>query len=368
MGDTGSVESARNASLESPADVGPMTADVSRIAVSVIMPVLNEGRHLRAAVHRVLGQHWPGRLEVILSVGPSHDDTSEIAAALERSDPRVVLVANPSGRTPDALNRAVEVATGDVIVRVDGHAEIGDDYLATAVATLLETGADNVGGIMDARGVTTFERAVAVAMKSPVGVGNSRFHVGGEAGPSDTVYLGAFRADTIRRIGGYDTRYTRAQDWELNHRIRESGGLVYFTPKLKVVYRPRSSVRSLARQYYDYGRWRRVVARRHRGTINARYLAAPSMVIGVAGAVILGAWRPEALAVPGAYLAGTILAGVHISRAEPQQVRALTPLVLMTMHWSWGVGFLFSPRQLSVATGDAREGTSAVSDEVGGAE
>lgn len=331
----------------------PKAAGAPNVAVSVIMPVLNEGRHLRAAVRRVLEQQWPGRLEVIVSVGPSRDDTMEIASALADEDPRVIVVSNPSGRTPDALNRAVEVATGDVIVRVDGHAEIADDYIATAVATLLETGADNVGGIMDARGVTPFERAVAVAMKSPVGVGNSRFHVGGRAGPAETVYLGAFRAETIRKIGGYDTRYTRAQDWELNHRIRMAGGLVYFTPELKVVYRPRSTVRSLARQYHDYGRWRRVVARRHRGTINARYLAAPAMVIGVGSAALVGVWRPESLVIPGAYLAGTILAGTYISRAEPLRVRALTPLVLMTMHWSWGLGFLLSSRKLSRSTGDS---------------
>ena len=178
------MDSAPEAPDDGPADAMSATTDASRIAVSVIMPVLNEGRHLRAAVRRVLGQEWPGRLEVILSVGPSRDDTDEIAAALAEEDPRVVVVANPSGRTPDALNRAVDAATGEVIVRVDGHAEIADDYIATAVATLLETGADNVGGMMDARGITTFERAVAVAMKSPVGVGNSRFHVGGEAGPT----------------------------------------------------------------------------------------------------------------------------------------------------------------------------------------
>src|SRR5690606_23487191 len=104
-----------------------------------------------------------------------------------------------------------------------GHAEIPADYISTAVRVLTETGADNVGGIMDAQGVTAFQRAVAVAMKSPLGVGNSRFHVGGDAGPADTVYLGAFRRTALQRVGGYDRRYARAQDWEMNHRIRESG-------------------------------------------------------------------------------------------------------------------------------------------------
>lgn len=316
------------------------------LSVSVIIPVLDEERHLREAVAMVLAQDWPHELQVVLAVGPSQDRTEDIAADLAAADPRITVVPNPSGRTPDALNAAVEVAEGDVVVRVDGHSEIPVDYISTAVRVLTETGADNVGGIMDAQGVTPFQRAVAVAMRSPLGVGNSRFHVGGEAGPADTVYLGAFRRSALQRVGGYDPRYARAQDWEMNHRIRESGGLVYFTPDLRVTYRPRATTKTLAKQYFLYGRWRRVVARSHQGTINARYLAAPMMVTGVGGATALGLFWTPALVVPAAYLVGTAAAGLAISRGEDWQVRLRSPGILATMHWSWGVGFLTSPRSL----------------------
>lgn len=315
-------------------------------AVSVIIPILNEERHLRDAVTMVLTQDWRGPLQVVLAVGPSRDRTREVARELAATDPRVVVIDNPSGRTPDALNAAIAVADGDVIVRVDGHAEIPPDYISTAVATLVEYGADNVGGIMDAQGVTPFQRAVAVAMRSPIGVGASRFHVGGQAGPADTVYLGTFRRSALERVGGYDRRYERAQDWEMNHRIRQSGGLVYFTPSLRVTYRPRANVTALAKQYFLYGRWRRVVARSHPKTLNFRYLAAPAMVLGVGGLAALSPfWRPAA-AVPGAYLAATALAGMVISRHEPWPVRARTPVALATMHWSWGLGFITAPRDL----------------------
>lgn len=314
--------------------------------VSVIIPVLNEERHLRDAVAMVLAQDWAGPLEVVLAVGPSSDRTEEIAADLARGDDRIVVVDNPSGRTPDALNAAIRAARGEVIVRVDGHAEIPRDYISTAVDVLERTGADNVGGIMDAQGVTDFQRAVALAMRSPVGVGNSRFHVGGQAGPADTVYLGVFRRSALERVGGYDPRYERAQDWEMNHRIRQSGGLVFFTPDLKVTYRPRASVKALARQYFLYGRWRRVVARTHEGTINARYLAAPAMVAGVGGSTLVGLlWRP-ALAVPAAYALITTAAALAISRREDPGVRLRVPVVLGVMHWSWGIGFLSSPSDL----------------------
>jgi glycosyltransferase involved in cell wall biosynthesis len=288
----------------------------------------------------VLDQDWSGDLEVVLALGPSRDRTDAVARELADADPRVTLVRNPSGRTPDGLNAALAGSSGDVVVRVDGHAEIPTAYVSRAVAELEATGADNVGGTMDAQGVTPFERAVACAMRSPLGVGASRFHTGGSAGEVDTVYLGAFRRAALERVGGYDPRFTRAQDWELNHRVRATGGIVWFTPDLRVTYRPRATVPALARQYFQYGQWRRVVAGRHRGTINARYLAAPAMVVGTTAATLLGlAWRP-ALVVPAAYAAAVAVGGAVISRGEPLATRVLTGPALATMHWSWGAGFL----------------------------
>lgn len=310
--------------------------------VSVVIPVLDEGRHLRDAVAQVLAQVYAGELEVVLALGPSTDDTDVVAAELVASDPRVRTVANPTGRTPAALNAAIGAARHDIIVRVDGHAEIPTDYVATAVRTLAQTGADNVGGLMKAVGRTAFEKAVACAMRSRIGVGGGTFHVGGGAGPVDTVYLGAFRRSALDRVGGYDERYTRTQDWHLNLKLRQSGGTVWFTPDMEVVYRPRSSAKALAKQYFQYGHWRRVVAREHPETVNARYLAPPVMVVGVTASTLVALAWPPALLVPAAYIVGIAGGGVGISRGERPRTRLLTPIALATMHWSWGVGFLTS--------------------------
>ncbi|MGW5239956.1 glycosyltransferase family 2 protein [Monashia sp. NPDC004114] len=323
-----------------------VTTDVTP-PVSVIMPLLNEERHLRDAVAMILAQDYAGSLEVVLALGPSTDRTDEVAAAIAAEDPRVRLVRNPTGRTPDGLNAAIGASTGEVVVRVDGHSEIPDDYVSVAVAELRRVGADNVGGIMDARGTTDFERAVACAMRSPIGVGASRFHTGGEAGDADTVYLGVFERSALERVGGYDPHFSRAQDWEMNHRIRESGGKVWFTPELKVTYRPRASVSALARQYFHYGRWRRVVARYHEGTINPRYLAPPAMVGVTTAAVVAGFFWAPAWVVPLGYAAGVTAGGLAITRGESGRTRAAAPLVLATMHWAWGIGFLTSPRRLT---------------------
>ncbi|HET6694386.1 MAG TPA: glycosyltransferase family 2 protein [Pedococcus sp.] len=312
--------------------------------VGVVMPILNEERHLEEAVDAVLGQDYPGPIELVLALGPSRDRTDEIAHTLASRDPRVRTVQNPSGRTPQALNAALGGLSDavEVVVRVDGHGVLDPDYIRTAWDLLEETGAANVGGLMDAEGVTPFERAVAAAMTSRLGVGSARFHTGGSAGPADTVYLGVFRKEWLDRMGGYDTRFVRAQDWELNHRIREGGGTVWFSPRLRVAYRPRPTLPALARQYRDYGRWRRVVARTHSGTINARYLAAPVALAGVAGGTLLGFVWPWAWLAPGGYLALTTVGGLTLRADLTVAERLLLPIILPTMHLSWGWGFLTS--------------------------
>src|SRR3954452_18092936 len=317
--------------------------------VSVVLPVLNEERHLSDAVASVLAQDYPGPLEIVLALGPSHDRTDEVAAGLSAADPRVRTVRNPTGRTPEGLNLAIGVSRHPVVARVDGHAQLPRDYLRTAVALLERTQADNVGGLMWAEGVTDVEKAIARAMTSKLGVGNARFHVGGEEGPAETVYLGVFRRSALERVGGYDEAFLRAQDWELNHRIRTSGGIVWFTPRLEVSYRPRSTVRSLAKQYRNYGRWRRVVMHRYANTANLRYLAPPVAVATVTAGTVAGlAGFRWAFLAPGGYGVAVLAASGVVGRELPLRARVWLPVVFPTMHVSWGIGFLLSPRALRV--------------------
>ncbi|WP_406096336.1 glycosyltransferase family 2 protein [Streptomyces sp. NBC_01013] len=317
-------------------------------AVSVIMPVLNEERHLRNSVRHILEQEYAGEMEVVIALGPSTDRTDEIAAELVAEDPRVQTVPNPTGRTPAALNAAIKASRHPVVVRVDGHGMLSPDYIATAVRLLEETGAQNVGGIMHAEGENAWEDAVAAAMTSKIGVGNAAFHTGGEAGPAETVFLGVFRREALERADGYNIEFIRAQDWELNFRIREAGGLIWFSPELRVQYRPRPSVRALAKQYKDYGRWRHVVARYHPGSINLRYLAPPTAVVAIAAGLVVGAAvTPWALVVPAGYVAAIVAGSLPAGKGLSLKARAQIPVALATMHMSWGYGFLTSPRSLA---------------------
>lgn len=315
--------------------------------VSVVLPVRNEEQHLRAAVGRILAQRYDGPFEVVLAVGPSQDATARIAAELAAGDPRLTVVDNPSGRTAAGLNLAIAASSHRYLVRVDGHSEVPEDYVARCVALLIETGAANVGGMMVPVGRTPFEQAVARAMSSPLGIGAERFHTGGRPGPAATVYLGAFRRDAVEAVGGFDEEFIRAQDWELNYRLRAAGETVWFDPTLGVDYRPRGSLRALARQFHATGRWRRQVVTRYRETASLRYLAPPATVVACAAGALAAAvgvvgprWLLAGAALPCGYLglvsAGSLVAG----RGMPRRARAWLPAVLVTMHLTWGAGFL----------------------------
>ncbi|MDO9454766.1 glycosyltransferase family 2 protein [Nocardioides sp.] len=318
------------------------------------MPVLDEEPYLEESVRRVLDQDYEGEVELVLAIAPSQDRTAEIAERLASVDRRVRVVSNPAGRTPTALNLAVGAASHDFVVRVDAHGFLPDGYLHEVVKLLEVTGAANVGGMMRVEGEDDFGRAVARAMTSPLGIGGSRFHVGGQSGPARTVYLGAFRRDALEKVGGFDEHFWRAQDWELNYRLRLAGETVWFTPDLSVGYRPRRTPKALARQFHGSGRWRREIVRLHPETASLRYLAAPVVtaaitlgtLVGLLGLAVLPVaptWLAAVLLVgwlaPLGYGGGVLVATALMGRGLPLRARLWLPVVVGVMHLAWGAGF-----------------------------
>jgi succinoglycan biosynthesis protein ExoA len=312
--------------------------------VAVVMPVRDAAATLEAAVEAA---RQPEVDEIVLAVGPSGDDTPAVAEALAARYPEIQVVANLSGRTPDALNAAIDASHGQVVVRVDAHAVLPSGYVARAVATLRETGAANVGGRQVPEADAGFARAAAAAMRSPVGAGGAAYRTGAVPGPVDTVYLGVFRREALDHVGGFASAFTRNQDAELNVRLRRAGYVVWFDPELAVTYRPRGDVASLARQYYEYGRWRRHTARTHPGSLAPRQLAAPTLVCGLAAAAVTSALlrdaRPLVTAV-GGYVG--LLGAAGTKAAPAPSLAPATTLALGTMHLAWGVGFLQGPPPL----------------------
>lgn len=305
--------------------------------ISFVMPVLNEEKYLAKAVLSVLSQELATghELELVLALGKSRDKTNKIAKALAKTHPEIVLVDNKTGGTSSGLNAAIAASRGEVIIRVDAHSELPDGYAKLGISILAEAGAANVGGRMVAIGENGFSKAVAWAYGSRFGIGGGSFHVGGSPGPVDSVYLGIFDKEKLLAVGGFDEGTIRGQDWELNLRLRKAGHQVWFDPRLFVSYRPRSSWWALARQFYLTGKWRGKLTRQGIQDANLRYFAPPILVF--ASLFILPLFS---------YL--VLVALIAIFARVDSEARPRILVVLPTMHYAWGLGFivgnLFKPQ------------------------
>ncbi|MFB8892905.1 glycosyltransferase family 2 protein [Microbacterium plantarum] len=321
--------------------------------VSFVIPVLNERDYLEPAVRSVLAQDLDAPIEVILALGPSSDGTDAVARRLGDEEPRIRLVRNPAAHIPVGLNIAIREARYPTIVRVDAHSELEPGYTRAALDTLARVQAANVGGVMRAEGRSAFQRAVARAYNSRIGLGGGAYHGGTTEGPAESAYLGVMRRSVLDEVGLFDEGIRRGEDWELNLRIRRAGYRVWFDPDLHVTYWPRDSWSRLVRQFRATGSWRGELVRRFGRRNGLRFFAPPALVVATAASFVVGAAQLLGAA-PGRV--GILLSIVHAPVAAYAALIAVvaagrgggrglrdrlwTLAVLPSMHLSWGVGFL----------------------------
>ncbi len=311
-----------------------------------MMPVRNEASFLSRSLGSVLAQDYPhSRLEVLIADGKSTDGTrSEIERLAADSHIPVTVFDNPGQIVPTGLNGALGRACGDVIVRVDGHTVLAPDYVRQRVSVLARSGADNVGGLMNAVSETPFGQAVALATSSPFGVGGARFHYSDREESVDTVYMGCWPRAVFERIGLFDEEMVRNQDDELNYRLRAAGGRILLSPKIRSRYYNRTTLRSLWRQYFQYGFWKVRVMQKHPRQMRPRQFVPPAFVAYLPGATLVAVltalrWLPLALGA-GAYLGANIAVSVWTARRRNWRALPLLMVAFATLHLSYGLGFL----------------------------
>jgi succinoglycan biosynthesis protein ExoA len=335
--------------------------EIAPVACSVLMPVLNEERHIEASVAAMRSQRFPGELEFLVVDGGSTDRTPQILAKLAREDPRIRVLANPRRITSSGLNVALGQARGRWVARMDAHTEYPDDYLWRGVERLSQGGTRWVSGLAIATGQAPFSRAVALALGTRLGRGASRKWVArGEDAEHELdsgVFAGVWERRTLLEYGGWDENWARNQDSEMAGRFLARGERLVLIPAMGASYVPRGSLLALARQYLQYGEFRTKTAIRHPQTMRRSHLLAPAVVIAVATSLA----GPRALRrLSAAGLAGYSLvllgAGVQtLAVAERRSDTALVPVVLATMHLSHGAGALvgsvrFGPPLAALAT------------------
>jgi succinoglycan biosynthesis protein ExoA len=310
-------------------------------AVSVIIPARDEARHIERCLQSVMAQELAGAFEVIVA----DSSTDGTAALAKRLGARVV--ENPGNITPAALNRALAAARAEIVVRFDAHAEMPPGYLAACVNALTEEeGVVNVGGWRAAVGDGAWGRAAGAALASRFGVGNARIWRRPATSETrrdvDTVPLGCWRAATLREAGGWNEKFVRNQDEELNYRLRVAGGRVVFDPRIWSIYRPRESPIAIARQYWDYGKFKAMMFASEPGSLRPRQLAPLGLVGAVAAATIPSPIAPAARLSVAAY--GVILAGVTAKSHAGWR----TAVVLSTMHIVWAMGLVVGLARLAL--------------------
>ena len=315
--------------------------------VSLITPCRNEAAFVDAFLDAALAQRLaPGwTLELVVADGASNDGTRERLAERAAADARLTVVDNPAGATAVGLNRALDRARGECIVRLDVHTSYAVDYVQQCLLVLARTGAANVGGPWRAEVGDGRAGAIALAWGSRFGSGAAASRRLDYTGPVDTVYLGAWRRETLLSLGGFDEKLLRTEDDDLNLRIVRGGGTVWQDAAIRSWYRPRDSFSALAGQMYQYGYWKWPLIRKHRLPASPRHLVPGLFVGGLALLALLGLWRP---AIALAALAGVALHALAALAAAATVARPWgRPWVWLgvawatvCMHWAYGTGFL----------------------------
>ena len=323
---------------------------MNRETVSVIVPCFNEAGTIRLLLDALFRQSYPlDLLEVLIADGRSSDRTREEIRLWAEDHPalRIRVVDNPERSIPAALNRAIEAARGDVVVRLDAHCVPNPDYIERCVSALTEGRGENVGGRWDIQpgGKRWAARSIAAAVSSPIGVGDAKYRYSEEGGTVDTVPFGAYRRETLEKLGGYDETLLSNEDYDLNVRIRNGGGKIYFDPAIRSVYFARPTFGALAKQYYRYGYWKVAMLAKAPKSLRWRQLLPPLFVFATGLLFLLSLFSETARTM--LLLICIVYAGalffVSIRTAGKKDDLGLIPgmpLAVITMHFSWGFGFL----------------------------
>lgn len=320
--------------------------------ITIILPIRNEAAYIERCLSAILSQDYSGEIEILIVDGMSTDDTRQKIQQFlgQISTVNLKLLDNPGKIVPTGINIALRQAMGDIIIRVDGHTLIASDYVRQCIAALQRSGADNVGGRMNAIGKTLFGKVVALATSTPFGVGGSRFHYSEQEEFVDTVYMGAWPRRVFEKIGLFDEELVRDQDDEFSYRLRAAGGKILLSPNIKSEYTVRSTPRALWRQYFQYGLYKVRVLQKHPRQMSLRQFAPPLFVLALLFSALLvffPATRLLSLFIPIAYLlsnlAASFLTAIRAQKSSQSPLPIyylLLPLTFAILHISYGLGFL----------------------------
>jgi GT2 family glycosyltransferase len=321
--------------------------------VSMVIPMRNEKDHIGNCLQSIIDQDYPGeQVEILVIDGMSTDSSRSIVAGFAERYPNVRLLDNEKKITPVAFNIGIKNARGSIVAIMGAHCSLAPDYVSTCVHYLSTREADCVGGPIQSIGEGFWGEAISLAMSSPFGVGDAHFRYSHQERYVDTLAFGAYRCEVFDKIGLFDEKLVRNQDYDLNYRLRKAGGKILLTPAIKSHYYTRASLKKLWSQYFQYGFWKVQMLRKHPRSARVRQLVPPlfALTLLLSGALSafssLAAWV-FALVIA-SYSSLSLVFSFSIAARKGWQHLPTLPVIFACLHLSWGLGFLYSLARLTL--------------------
>jgi glycosyltransferase involved in cell wall biosynthesis len=313
--------------------------------VSVVIPMLNEEKYITQCLDSLVRQDYPqDRYEVLVIDGDSMDASPALVAQMRQQHPVIRLIKNPQRAIPKALNLGLSESRGEIFARMDAHSLAPPEYLKQCVKYLLETGADNVGGILKVAGAGYWGKSIAMGTSCPFGVGNSKFRYSQEEDFTQAGFPGAFWKKTLLSLGGYDESFVINEDDVLNFRLMKKERKIFRTPKIAVTYFCRNALSKLWKQYFRYGFWKVKVIKKHGGPASIRHLIPAGFVASLIATGIAGFFFKPAVYLLAFILASYLTIGLafafRFALKTGMRYFFSLPMVFATLHLSYGTGFL----------------------------
>lgn len=317
-----------------------------REIISIICPIYNEEKYISACIASIVDQDIDhSEIELLLVDGMSTDKTRSIVAKYSEQYPWIKLLDNPQKIVPTAMNIGIEAAKGNIIVRIDAHAEFPTNYVRVLVDYLVELDADNVGAVCETLPAndTLQAKAIATALSSSFGMGNSYFRIGAsEVMQVDTVPFGCFKKDVFDKVGLYDVELIRNQDDELNGRIIKQGGKIFLVPSIVVKYYARDTVKKVAKMFYQYGLFKPLVNKKLGSPATIRQFFPLAFVLGAILGPLFFWLHPLFITLYGAVFLLYFLLGFYfgIKDSNDKREAVILPYIYFIIHWSYGWGYI----------------------------
>jgi len=320
--------------------------------VSIIIPCYNEEKRIRTLLTAIYSQTYPrDSIEVVIADGNSTDNTRAIIKGFTilRPDLNIHLIDNPKRTIPSGLNKGIKASHGDVIIRIDAHSQPYPDYIERCVESLVSGLAENVGGVWEIQpgDQTWIAQSIAIAASLPIAVGDALYRHATKPAYVETVPFGAFKREMLALIGFYDETLLSNEDYEFNSRILQSGGRIWLDPKIRSQYFARSTLPDLSKQYWRYGYWKWKMLRRYPKTLRWRQALPPLFVLSLILTIVAAFFYHQLWIIPAGELVIYYLILMAVSfhtsiRSKNWKLFFGIPPAISTMHFSWGLGLLWS--------------------------